>query len=212
MGSTGSGSITQTLSTKYNISAEGVNTRVLQQLPKLLDRLYKELPGMKNVDARIVEASFKEKFPQYEGNTALSDPRSNAIYLNTDVDIYARYSQRLNEGFYPKGTTAANIIIHELAHKFQDNVASRLGLNNEDAARQVVTNAFNTPSIKAQFSSMEQAEKSISQYAGKGFEILPGVRAPQHQETVSEAISEYASNGNNSSDFTKAIIKQLKRK
>ena len=207
----------------YNITihssyfSDGCDPRFLTESAENLDRLYTEFPQLKELNAKIASSDFTQNdrvIKQFKNAIALSDAKNADIWLNQSTfRQYAttkqKYSDRVADGMYPKNTTVANTLIHELGHKLEYMIAKQIGvpdkdLNQHSTAFVIVNKAYEK--MRGRYKDMQSARNSISKYAGKNYTILEHNDLPAYEETFAEAISDYISNGSKAKPFSKQIV------
>lgn len=195
------------------------DVKFLQESTKVLDKIYKDMPIIKELELRILSKDFSELSKKYADAKALSERDfSGNIYLNSkkfqDFNELSK-DYEIADNKYPKGTTAASILAHELGHKIEYLIAKNQNIPEKElskhlTAKAIIETAYNNMP-KNMFKNISEARESISKYANTNYSILFDNDLPAYEETLAEAVSDYYSNDNKSTIFSKYIVDYMKK-
>ena len=124
----------------------------------------------------------------------------NANY--TDIGkMNAVYDQSVKSGYHPprgnkNGTEA--VTYHEMGHALSDHIATKMGAANlDEASKTIVDNAYKATGGKG----------GTKKWAGK----ISGYAQESYAECVAEAVADYYCNGSKASEYSKAIMTEMKK-
>ena len=225
VGTSDNNSVVKSFNDKYGIKIDssyftnGGDERILKETSKAVSQLDKIIPIKQLGDISITSQNFSTEYkdPQYANASALSSrDYSGKIFVNSDV--FSNYANAVDgydkKGIFPQNTSVSNILVHELGHKIEYAIAKLNGVAEQDipyhaTAKAIVESSFNELP-KGTFKSMDEARNSISKYANSNFEVIEGVKVPQYEETMAEAVSDYVTNGSKASPLSKQIMKNIR--
>lgn len=131
------------------------------------------------------------------------DEQGKTVGLNrnyTDIDKMNQvYDQAVKQGYHPgrgnlTGTEA--VMLHEMGHALTAHVMQKMGAKNfDDAAKRIVKAAYKASGGK---NGTFAWAGNISEYAQKN-----------NAECIAEAVADYYCNGQNATEQSKAIMREL---
>ncbi len=152
---------------------------------------------------------------------AAASSYSNKVMLGSgmymDYDTVRLLMQNdVEHGWHPKGSSAISVAQHEMGHMVSYAAARRLGMDISTqesknlAMKTIVDRAMANPAVsnwmKTNKLTNRTARKSISDYANVSYRN----GAPNYNETIAEAVSDYMSNRSRANVFSRAIVRELK--
>lgn len=164
--------------------------RVHEDFPDLMD-------VVENVSAAELGGADKSKVLGYFDETS----RTVAVNQNyTDIGKMNQvYDRAVSEGYHPgrgslTGTEA--VTLHELGHALTAYAMQKIGAKNfDDAAKRIVKAAYKASGGK----------HGTLAWAGR----ISGYARENNAECIAEAVSDYYCNGQNASEQSKAIMREL---
>ena len=195
-----------------------LDLNILVKTSQAIDRLVSEVGAdvFKEMHMRIVSAPLRGAAM---AQTAMKDRKIavNSKLFQNDAKLMNKQRQNVAAKFHPNGVSSGDVITHEIGHNFEFLINERANPNNKMKqgmadynqvyAKAIVQQAYQdivqkNPTL---FSSEKKARASISGYADSKWH---GQVA--YTETLAEAVSDYAANGQNATTFSKEIWKVLK--
>lgn len=192
-----------------------------------LAKLYNEMPetfkkslaGSTGINITFGNAGFKKN----KSAMAAADIVFKQIYIQQKYfgkgqhdkfkDVVAKNSidTSYSKHFHPIGATHADVISHELGHLIENQICRNnspgmyhIAWNNKSYANQVINDAWK--SVKSQFKNSDGTQMKKNDI----IKSLSGYAATNPHETIAEAVSDYAANGNKAHPLSKEIWKNLK--
>ncbi len=132
------------------------------------------------------------------------DPDDKTVALNinyTNIDkMNKTYDDGVSSGYHPgrgdrSGTEA--VALHELGHALTDHIATKMGLNFDKAAKQIVDSAYKA----------SRGRGGTLAWAG----TISGYAQHDNAECIAEAVADYYCNGNSAAKASIAIMNELRK-
>lgn len=144
------------------------------------------------------------------------DMMTNIAYFGNEKALNAMYEKTVADGFHPKGTTAKDIVTHEMGHVIVK------GLIQKKYSGDPVAQAKAWRGSKFSGDIVRQAAKQVQQnYKAYGFDKKPtqeslraavsGYAIKNYHETIAESWADYHANGNNSQPLSRAIYDVIRK-
>lgn len=216
---------------KYNISVDNSyfehnnEPEFLIDSTKNFDKLYAEFPILKDANYKIISKDFDhEKLipEEYKNTTALSksDYKGeiwlNAWHFNRNEfpKIAEEFAIQTTKGKFPKNTSIYNVLVHELGHKVEIEIARSIGVSESELKYNGIAELIVKQSYKdmpaGMYKTIQRARNSISKYSGTNYTASDGSRIYAYEETFAEAISDYITNGSKAQPFSLKIVENIK--
>jgi hypothetical protein len=198
-------------------------------------------------------AEMKQKYPQQlrflKSVGSFNDPGSifgvamaqanmNNVYINAPVfskhqpQLQKMYAQSVSgsNNYHPKGTTAKDILTHELGHIMFFEHIGRMNrrLTKHDLSDMLEVTMWSSGKGKASGTTSKYIENEINQaltkalgstpqhgvlgYANPKFKhptAISGYAATSHHELMAEAVADYVANGDKASPLSQELVKIL---
>lgn len=198
---------------------DNLSTKVLVRASQVLDKLAQELDPSVLRDMGIRITSMKLSKNTY-GQTNLLNRQiglNSQMFQSYDT-VKANMHQDVSRGFHPKGSQAADVLIHEIGHNFEFLIADRqskgnpfnllAAFNGQSYSMAIVQAAYaelkkEQPNL---YKTEKQARRAISGYADS--KTRQG--HVHYSETLAEAVSDYGRNGQNANPLSIKIWQGIK--
>lgn len=136
------------------------------------------------------------------GTLGYFSPDTHTVALNsryTDIDRMNAIYDKAGDFHPSRGSKTAvqAVAYHEMGHAVNQQIAERMGVDLDTAAKTIVDNAYNNSKGRG---GTKAWAKGISGYA-----------TDSNAECIAEAISDFYCNGSKANSKSKAIVKEMKR-
>lgn len=206
---------------------DGCDPKVLARATEVLDRLAQELGKDKLQTMGIRIVSFKGMDPDAYAQTSIVDRRIavNPNMFNSYDTVKAQMHRDVHSGFHPKGSKAADVIVHEVGHNIEfliNDIMSKgnsynkhVAWNDQTYSKAIVQQAYAdlNKANPGMFKDEHAAMRSISRYADSKIRRLTanGIQyVTAYAECFAEAVSDYVRNGQNAKPMSKKIWEGIK--
>lgn len=198
---------------------DNLSTKILVRASQVLDKLSSELDPSVLRDMGIRVTSMKLDKNTY-GQTNLLN---HMIGLNSQMfqsydTVKANMHQDVSRGFHPKGSQAADVLIHEIGHNFEFLIAERQSKGNQFA----LLSAFNGQSyskaiVQAAYAELKKEQPTLYRSERQARRAISGYADSKtrqgtihYSETLAEAVSDYGRNGQNANPMSIKIWQGIK--